>query len=209
LCNSCGKPSRYCWCCQHCHSNPCTCSPLADIKRFADSVRNNGVAVLPAGTRMAQISFAGQTFPVTNLRIDTHEPAMLQRTRALRAPKKDPFECVDCHTRTRKGYQDARIHNSQAVRCRACHEQHQENHPQCFYCGAFIPGEPPGRTHRDGFELGPQVPLCSECSGELPSLEAIWKVTDERHIYFRDPLPPPPPPVELGAVLELARKAFE
>jgi hypothetical protein len=45
----------------------------------------------------------------------------------------------------------------------------------CSYCGTVETGEPQWCIHRDGFDDGPQVPLCSGC-GENDNLSCddIW-----------------------------------
>jgi hypothetical protein len=43
----------------------------------------------------------------------------------------------------------------------------------CVYCGS--PAEGNFSIHRDGFGLGPEVPLCDGCGdSEEPSLAEIW-----------------------------------
>lgn len=43
----------------------------------------------------------------------------------------------------------------------------------CAYCGKVAQGE--YSIHRDGFGIGPEVPLCNACGGgTTPSLPAIW-----------------------------------
>ena len=46
----------------------------------------------------------------------------------------------------------------------------------CAYCDVAFIGEPRSSIHRDGFGVGPEVPLCDACGGhELPSCEEIWE----------------------------------
>lgn len=43
----------------------------------------------------------------------------------------------------------------------------------CFHCGSRAQGR--FAMHRDGFGLGPQLPLCDRCGGnETPTCEEIW-----------------------------------
>lgn len=50
---------------------------------------------------------------------------------------------------------------------------------ECAACGAVATAH--HTIHRDGFELGPQVPLCIGCgSSESPSCEEIWQRIAER-----------------------------
>ena len=45
----------------------------------------------------------------------------------------------------------------------------------CAYCFAVIKGEVHFAIHRDGFGVGPEVPLCVECGSHLtPTCEDIW-----------------------------------
>ncbi|CAB4131453.1 hypothetical protein UFOVP276_206 [uncultured Caudovirales phage] len=45
----------------------------------------------------------------------------------------------------------------------------------CAYCFAEIVGEPERAIHRDGFGIGPEVPLCMVCgSTPTPTCEDIW-----------------------------------
>ena len=44
---------------------------------------------------------------------------------------------------------------------------------RCVFCGQ--PAEGNYSIHRDGFGIGPEVPLCDECGcGQYPTLEVIW-----------------------------------
>lgn len=44
---------------------------------------------------------------------------------------------------------------------------------ECVYCGH--PAEGNFTIHRDGFGVGPEVPLCDACGGaETPSCADIW-----------------------------------
>ena len=44
---------------------------------------------------------------------------------------------------------------------------------RCAVCNNYAEGE--YSIHRDGFSVGPEVPLCNACgSGESPSCEEIW-----------------------------------
>lgn len=44
---------------------------------------------------------------------------------------------------------------------------------RCAYCGE--PSEGRFTIHRDGFGVGPEVPLCDACGGDTwPSLYDIW-----------------------------------
>ena len=46
-------------------------------------------------------------------------------------------------------------------------------HEQCANCGS--PAEGNHSIHRDGFDCGPEVPLCDACgAGENPTCEEIW-----------------------------------
>jgi hypothetical protein len=48
--------------------------------------------------------------------------------------------------------------------------------PFCSYCGAEIKGEVEFAIHRDGFGIGPEVPLCVKCgSSQLPTCAEIWE----------------------------------
>lgn len=43
----------------------------------------------------------------------------------------------------------------------------------CVYCGGSAEGN--YAIHRDGFAVGPEVPLCDGCGSEpLPTCEEIW-----------------------------------
>ena len=45
----------------------------------------------------------------------------------------------------------------------------------CSFCGEEIKGEIKFSIHRDGFGVGPEVPLCVECgSYSTPTCEEIW-----------------------------------
>jgi len=47
---------------------------------------------------------------------------------------------------------------------------------ECACCGATFTGKVTSSIHRDGFAIGPEVPLCDACGGhELPSCEEIWE----------------------------------
>lgn len=49
-----------------------------------------------------------------------------------------------------------------------------EEPPLCAYCGQ--PAEGNYSIHRDGFGVGPQVPLCDgHGGGDLPTCEQIWE----------------------------------
>jgi len=49
----------------------------------------------------------------------------------------------------------------------------------CVYCGGHAQGN--YTIHRDGFGIGPEVPLCDACGGEpTPTLTAIWARIRER-----------------------------
>lgn len=44
---------------------------------------------------------------------------------------------------------------------------------RCSYCGALSEGQ--YSVHRDGFDQGPEVPLCNKCgAGDEPTLAKIW-----------------------------------
>jgi len=46
----------------------------------------------------------------------------------------------------------------------------------CAYCDVAFIGEPRSSIHRDGFGVGPEVPLCERCGGHvLPSCDEIWE----------------------------------
>lgn len=58
----------------------------------------------------------------------------------------------------------------------------------CAYCGK--PAEHRHTIHRDGFCVGPEVPLCDACgSRETPTCEDIWsriaKPADGQYAYRR------------------------
>ena len=43
----------------------------------------------------------------------------------------------------------------------------------CVYCGKAAEGN--FSIHRDGFDVGPEVPLCDACGqDETPTLDEIW-----------------------------------
>lgn len=45
---------------------------------------------------------------------------------------------------------------------------------RCVYCG--LPADGNFSIHRDGFGVGPEVPLCDACGGhEEPTLMEIWE----------------------------------
>lgn len=47
-------------------------------------------------------------------------------------------------------------------------------HETCSFCGQAAEGN--HAIHRDGFDVGPEVPLCDECGGEEgPTCEEIWE----------------------------------
>lgn len=47
---------------------------------------------------------------------------------------------------------------------------------RCAYCDASIVGRVEFSIHRDGFDDGPEVPLCKECGGGVyPTCEDIWE----------------------------------
>lgn len=46
----------------------------------------------------------------------------------------------------------------------------------CAYCKSPTPKPLKHSIHRDGFGIGPEVPLCNECGGgSIPTCEEIWK----------------------------------
>ena len=46
----------------------------------------------------------------------------------------------------------------------------------CAYCGTYLSGEPEYTIHRDGFGVGPEVPLCFDCYDDGgPSCLEIWE----------------------------------
>jgi hypothetical protein len=46
----------------------------------------------------------------------------------------------------------------------------------CMFCGRWADGQ--FSLHRDGFSVGPELPLCSDCGGhETPTLGEIWDYT--------------------------------
>lgn len=60
---------------------------------------------------------------------------------------------------------------------------------KCAYCGATTDGEKYA-VHRDGFGVGPEVPLCDTCGeGERPTLREIWdriaQADDDEFAYRR------------------------
>lgn len=45
----------------------------------------------------------------------------------------------------------------------------------CTYCGAWIGHETKFVIHRDGYDQGPEVPLCDACGcSEGPTCAQIW-----------------------------------
>jgi NAD-dependent SIR2 family protein deacetylase len=49
---------------------------------------------------------------------------------------------------------------------------------RCVYCGK--PAQGNYSIHRDGYGIGPEVPLCDECGqGPVPTCEHIWERTSE------------------------------
>lgn len=75
--------------------------------------------------------------------------------------------------------EDAHTHGT---RCRACAAAQAigEKEPLqiavCAYCGGVINRRGWGTIHRDGFGVGPEVPLCGDCGDYLePSCEQIWE----------------------------------
>jgi hypothetical protein len=49
------------------------------------------------------------------------------------------------------------------------------NKVHCSYCFVEIKGEVEFTVHRDGFGIGPEVPLCVGCGSKpIPTLEEIW-----------------------------------
>lgn len=65
----------------------------------------------------------------------------------------------------------------------------------CVYCGITLIGVPPGGIHRDGFGVGPEVPLCQVCYGPDLSCEEIWAKISQRKSY----------PITLQELLELPK----
>jgi len=46
----------------------------------------------------------------------------------------------------------------------------------CAYCRVALIGEPEYSIHLDGFDEGPEVPLCGSCGGDPDlSCEQIWR----------------------------------
>lgn len=46
---------------------------------------------------------------------------------------------------------------------------------ECAACGAAIRGRAKDTIHRDGFCLGPEVPLCEPCGAhETPTCAELW-----------------------------------
>jgi hypothetical protein len=46
----------------------------------------------------------------------------------------------------------------------------------CAYCGTWTGHDPEYCIHRDGFEEGPEVPLCADCGCEEgPPCTKIWE----------------------------------
>jgi hypothetical protein len=55
----------------------------------------------------------------------------------------------------------------------------------CAACGSPAAlkedGEPRYTIHRDGFSVGPEVPLCEDCGGhELPDCPTLWDMIAAR-----------------------------
>lgn len=45
----------------------------------------------------------------------------------------------------------------------------------CAYCGKTVKGVAKYAIHRDGFAVGPEVPICNDCgSHPSPTCEEIW-----------------------------------
>jgi NAD-dependent SIR2 family protein deacetylase len=53
---------------------------------------------------------------------------------------------------------------------------------RCANCGKQFEGEVEFAIHRDGFGIGPEVPLCIDCGAfPLPTCEEIWlNIADRR-----------------------------
>lgn len=52
----------------------------------------------------------------------------------------------------------------------------------CAACGRNAEGE--HSIHRDGFDDGPEVPICNACgSGEAPTCDELWERISERGLY--------------------------
>lgn len=50
---------------------------------------------------------------------------------------------------------------------------------RCVFCDALAEGN--FSVHRDGFSVGPEVPLCDACgSGSTPTLSDIWTKIAQR-----------------------------
>ena len=53
---------------------------------------------------------------------------------------------------------------------------------QCSFCGNYLCGEVQYSIHRDGFDNGPEVPLCVDCGAHAtPTLDEIWaRISQEK-----------------------------
>ena len=58
------------------------------------------------------------------------------------------------------------------------------HHPaHCAYCKKPISGEVQYSIHRDGFDDGPEVPLCEACGAHpTPTCSEIWKRISETQL---------------------------
>ena len=58
----------------------------------------------------------------------------------------------------------------------------------CAYCSVPIIGKEEYSIHRDGFGIGPEVPLCLGCAGPELSCEVIWDKISLRDAAHRERL---------------------
>lgn len=59
----------------------------------------------------------------------------------------------------------------------------------CAYCGTWIGPEPEYTIHRDGYDEGPEVPLCCSCGERSgPSCHTIWSRISRTRGVHRKPV---------------------